>query len=139
MKIYIKVKSLAKRNRYIEQVLFKFSTRPSSLRELITAIVIKNVDDYNAGEGPKQILGFLSASDIQSKASSGKVGFSHKYENKKQELQQSINISITAFEDGLYKVFIGEEEIEDLNTPIQLEDENVITFLRVTMLTGRMW
>ncbi|PLT33262.1 hypothetical protein [Bacillus sp. V5-8f] len=139
MKIFITVKSLAKRKRYIDRVIFEFATKPCTLKELITAIVTKNVTGFRVGDASDQFFGFLPASEIEMQASSGKVGFTHKYNSKKEDLQQSIVTAITAFEDGLYKVFIGEEEIEQLDSPILMQDEDVVTFIRVTMLAGRIW
>ncbi|MFD2875182.1 hypothetical protein ACFTAO_03165 [Paenibacillus rhizoplanae] len=43
------------------------------------------------------------------------------------------------FEDGLYKVFVQEEECSALDEPLRLEEGDELTLIRFTMLAGRLW
>ena len=47
--------------------------------------------------------------------------------------------ALQSFEDGLYRIFIGDNEIEGLNTAITLNEGDTLTFIKLTMLAGRMW
>jgi len=69
----------------------------------------------------------------------GKIAFGINYGGKEQELEPAVNNAIQAFEDGLYRIFQGENELEGLETPIDINDNDELTFIRLTMLTGRMW
>ena len=69
----------------------------------------------------------------------GKIAFGINYGGKEQELEPAVNNAIQAFEDGLYRIFQGENELEGLDTVIDINDNDALTFIRLTMLTGRMW
>ncbi|MBF1704203.1 MAG: hypothetical protein HXO79_04185, partial [Selenomonas sp.] len=45
-----------------------------------------------------------------------------------------------SFEDGIYRIFVNGEELgETCDTPVTLKENDEITFVRLTMLAGRMW
>jgi len=50
----------------------------------------------------------------------------------------AVQNALTSFEDGLFRIFINDNEIEP-DLPIVLRDEDEICFLRLTMLAGRIW
>ncbi|MBQ3915895.1 MAG: hypothetical protein II690_04830, partial [Ruminococcus sp.] len=58
---------------------------------------------------------------------------------REQNLEPAVNNAIQAFEDGLYRIFQGENELEGLDTAIDINANDELTFIRLTMLTGRMW
>ena len=41
--------------------------------------------------------------------------------------------------DGLVRVFKGNSEITDLDTEVEITEGDVFTFVRLIMLSGRMW
>ena len=43
------------------------------------------------------------------------------------------------FTDGLFTVFINDEEVKTLDTPLTIEADTVITFIRLTFLVGGYW
>ena len=43
------------------------------------------------------------------------------------------------FEDGLYRVYIDGEEYTELSGPVSLEENAQVVFLRLVMLSGRLW
>ena len=47
--------------------------------------------------------------------------------------------SVQGFEDGLFRVFLGDRELENLDEKVEFAEGNEITFIRLTMLAGRMW
>ncbi|MBR6158433.1 MAG: hypothetical protein IKQ27_15870, partial [Lachnospiraceae bacterium] len=58
---------------------------------------------------------------------------------KKPDLQQAIETALQAFEDGIYRVFLNEEELTALDQQITLNAEDTLTFVRLTLLAGRMY
>ena len=69
----------------------------------------------------------------------GKIAFGIIYGEKNPNIQEAIDVAITAFQDGLFRVFINEEEICELDEAINISEEDTVTFIRLTMLAGRMW
>ncbi|NJA19249.1 hypothetical protein GSQ29_02600, partial [Clostridioides difficile] len=47
--------------------------------------------------------------------------------------------ALQAFEDGIYKVLINEDVIEKLDSSINLKSGDIFTFIRLTLLAGRMF
>ena len=46
--------------------------------------------------------------------------------------------AIQSFEDGIYRVFAGEDEVTDLDQAFSWPEGTVFTFIRLTMLSGWM-
>ena len=69
----------------------------------------------------------------------GKFAFGLHYNQKEIDEAQALQTAIDAITDGLVRVFYGTNELTDLNAPIELSDGSVFTFVRLTMLSGRMW
>ena len=43
------------------------------------------------------------------------------------------------FEDRIYRIFMDGQSLDELDGDIVVTEEKVFTFVRLTMLTGRMW
>ena len=90
--------------------------------------------------GKENIFGFLTQEDIDNNAAqTGKVGFGQLYSDQKADVNKAIDNAIICFTDGIYKVFIDEQEIEDLDAIININTESSVIFIKLTMLAGRMW
>ena len=54
-------------------------------------------------------------------------------------LEKALDTAYLAFEDGLYCIFVNDEQTEKLEDNLTLKDGDVLTFIKLTMLAGRMW
>ncbi len=139
MQIYFRVKAVGKRKPMLELTPFDVSDNINCLKEAISEIVSKNVLEYNEKIPEKAIINFLTNEEIESQADIGKVGFGSIYNENKQSVEKAIEVALQAFEDGIYKVLINEDVIEKLDSPINLKSGDIFTFIRLTLLTGRMF
>jgi hypothetical protein len=139
MRIYFTVKSVGKRKPFLTKKEFILSSAPTTLRELITEIVAHHVREYNERAEESQLIAFLTEEEISTKATQGKVGFGSKYDDRQANEEASIQTALLAFEDGLYRVFLREEEVSELSSKIDIQDGDDITFIKFTMLAGRLW
>lgn len=137
--IYVTVKSLAKKKAYIDKIRIEISQKPNSLRELITQIVSNNVKDFNDKKVEMQLCNYISKDDIELQSKSGKVGFNTKYNDKQADEKEAVDIAITAFEDGLYRIFIDDEEVDQLDAQLSCRNDAEVAFVKLTMLAGRLW
>ncbi|WP_107840438.1 hypothetical protein [Metasolibacillus meyeri] len=135
MRIYAKVKSIGKRKPVLELQPFDI-TSAETLHELITQIVKHNVKSFNT---EKPFSTYLLEEDIEAAYEQGKVGFNHKYNDAKQSEQAAIAEALLAFEDGIYKVLHGERELTKLDEPLHLQADDIFTFIKLTMLSGRLY
>jgi hypothetical protein len=69
----------------------------------------------------------------------GKVGFGAVYNHNKVDVAKAQENAIIAFEDGLYALFQGDDQLESLTEEIDLSQNKSITFIRLTFLAGSYW
>ena len=139
MQVFINVKSIGKRKPILAKKPYELPNDLNTLRDLITTVVTKEVEEYSARGVDKMLIPFLTESEIADQATVGKVGNGRLYSEKKANLENAIDTALEGFVDGLFKVVINETEIEDLDTQINLQENDILTFIRLTFLAGRMW
>lgn len=86
----------------------------------------------------KEEQDILSRNEIQNQASSGRVRF-HLYNEQKDTLEKAEKRVLQDFQDGLFRVFIQGEEVEDLDAHLDIHEEDEVVFLQLMMLSGRLW
>lgn len=137
MHLYVNMKQLGKRKNTVDKVAFSYEREPEDLRELIGETVKICVGDYvdrmDKGEA------VLSEEQIEDMSQIGKIAFGIVYGEKKPDVQKAVETAIQGFEDGLFRVFLGDRELENLDEKVEFAEGNEITFIRLTMLAGRMW
>ena len=139
MNILINAKSIGKRKNAPTSIPYSLPANISTLSGLIAAIVNIEVSRYNSKEPESVFLPYLTESDIENQSTTGKVGFGSIYSNKKANAEKAVEVALQGFEDGLFRVTINGEEIKELESPVTLEDGDVLTFIRLTFLAGRLW
>jgi hypothetical protein len=106
------------------------------LRDLITAIVAREVDAFKTRQVERKLARVMSKAEIDQGAQRGKI------DPGERDLQQSVNIdesvgaALQAFEDGLYFVFIDEIQQTNLDGEVFLKTNSKVVFLRLTALVG---
>ena len=155
MKIRVNVKRIGKRRQSVEESFYEISGKPETVRGLILAVVGAEVDSYNQRyeeahsqanlgtdrEGQKEpgILGWLTKKEMEDQAQSGRIGLRVNYGEKKADLEEAGENAIQSFEDGIYRIFMDERPLEELDERIEVTEHTVFTFVRLVMLAGRMW
>ena len=136
--IYARMKRLGKQKKAdLEVHPFILERKPESVRELLTELVELGVKEYNERKDSGQILPYLTKEEIRDKAETGKVSFGL-HEGNDADLEKAVANAIQCFEDGIYRVFAGDDELTDLNQEIPWDKGETIpfSFVRLTMLSG---
>lgn len=140
MILQVNIKQLGSRRQKIAPEPFEYPCVPQTVRELVEETVKICVSEYNsrvsAGESAVKPL---TGEEISVKASIGKIAFGINYGEKQQDLQSALDNALQSFEDGLYRVFLADTELSELSDSIDLKENDTLTFIRLTMLSGRMW
>lgn len=110
-----------------------------TLEDLITQLVTHNVNSFNKEIETNKVLSFLSPSEIQNQSITGKIGFGEIENKTKANINSSIENVLQAFEDGIFVVFIDDDEVKTLKEPLAIKESSSITFIRMTFLTGTYW
>lgn len=137
MKIIINVKGLS-RKKVIHQEEVELKNKISTTKDLITELVKINVEKFNKKIDEKDILSIMTNENIAKAARIGKIG-DEVHGDKKANLKKALDTAYLAFEDGLYCIFINDEQSEKLDDSLNLKDGDILTLIRLTMLAGRMW
>ena len=139
MKVYIQVKKLGKRIQTVGSIPYELDACPATLRELIACMVNQGVEGYNerlrSGEQNKA----LSEAEIQDMSQVGKVAFGIPLGEREANPQKAVDAALLAFTDGLYRFYINELEITELDTPVHLCEDDTIAIIRLVMLTGGLF
>ena len=117
MRVYIQVKQLGKRKCCIEKLPVDFSVPPTNVQELIASIVSWQVSEYNDR---------LQQSEVN-------------YNGRPAAETEAIVNALQSYEDGIFRIFIDDTEAGGLSSPVVLKEETTLTFIRLTMLSGRLW
>lgn len=139
--IYARMKRAGKQKREeLIPVPYELEARPDTVRELLVLLVQQSVREYNGRRDEGQVLKYLTKEEITGQASAGKVSFGVHGGNAAKQ-KEAVENALQCFEDGIYRVFAGEEELTGLEQPIPWKDgggggEPVFTFIRLTMLSG---
>ncbi|OMF47096.1 hypothetical protein [Paenibacillus peoriae] len=139
MKLFVTVKSLGNRKPALARQELELSPAPGTLRDLITATVALNVQKLREKQESVALIPFLTGEEVQAQGEIGKVGFGSIYNEGVPDIKDAVNTAMQAFEDGLYRVFVCDEETIELDAPLSLKDGHEIVFIRFTMLAGGLW
>ena len=141
MYIQVSLKSIGKKQQSVQSIPYEIQCRPSTVRELILAVTEAEVLTYNRHIDTPQLLAHLTRTkeEIEDQAQAGKVSFGANYNGKKADLRQAQENAVQCFEDGIYRIFQDSQPLEKLDDVISVTEQSVFTFVRLTMLAGRMW
>ena len=148
MIVLVNQKSIGK-NKRIKTVPLEYKNVPSNVYELIEETVKIMVNDFYARAKNKETP--LTEEQIQDLSEIGRVSFGIIYNDKMPDIKEAVDTAVLAYRDGLVAIFINDELIEvsaEQPTPTEeelkncsreLHENDTISFVRLTMLAGRMW
>lgn len=137
--ISVNVKSVSNKQNKIKTIVIPYSEEITDIRGLLEETVRFCVDSYNTRRENSDLLKTLSAAQIEDKASQGKVSFGVNYGEKDADLSKATADALEAFSDGVVVLFVDNEKREKLDDKIEIEKIESLTFVKLTMLAGRMW
>ena len=108
-----------------------------TLRALIERVVREEVAAFQERQEARRFIRALTASEIEQAAASGKVERGGREEQGGEaDPEQAVATALQAFSDGLYYVFVDDEQQQDLNREITLKTGSRVLFLRLVALAG---
>ena len=139
MKVFVNVKQIGKRKNKIDKKKYEISEKITTVKELLTEFVTINVNEFNNGFTENDIVPYLTDEKINDLSDPGKISFGVDYNGQKQDLEKAVENALQSYEDGIYRVFVNDEEMREIDCEINLKENDELTFVRLTMLAGRMW
>ena len=140
MKLKVEVKQLGARGKKVAPVPFEIEGVPATVGELIAATVRKCAEEFNERvRRGETVQTPLSEREISDMAGIGRITFGICNGDKEQDIRKAVDNALLAFRDGLFCMFINGTQVTEADRAIELQEDDVLTFIRLTMLTGRMW
>lgn len=139
MRVKITVKQLGKKRDKVSEADFVLTNVPHNVEELIRESVHTCVKEYNARVRKGDSAQPLDHAAIEEMSEIGKIAFGINYGQKEADGQDAAATALQAYKDGLVRIFWGTEELTELDRKIELQEDDVLTFVKLTMLAGRMF
>ena len=136
MQIYINKKSFRKKRHGLTQFPYEINDHNHTLKDLLLDIVAREVEQYNAQKDQSFVL--LSEEEMAEMIDQGKVVFDNLTEHHADLLKAQETV-LENYQDGMIKVLLNDREIQDPDEEIEIKEGDVLTFIRLTFLAGRMW
>ena len=106
------------------------------LRDLITTIVLKEVDAFKTRQEERRLARVMSKKEIDAGVLQGKVEPGERDLQQEVDSNEAITVALQAFEDGLYFVFVDEVQQMKLDDEVFIKSKSKVMFLRLTALVG---
>jgi len=135
IKIFVYLKHAGNIAKKVKPCPFWLSKTPHTFRELIEESVKTCVAAFN----DRPIDEPLTKEQLESMREVGKFAFGVHYNSNSVDVAKATQVAVDAVKDGLVRVFMGDDELTDLEENIRITKGDAFTFVRLTMLSGRMW
>jgi hypothetical protein len=110
---------------------------PLTLKTLLERIVRSEVEKYNQRQSDAKFVRALTQTDLESAAETGKISLGgRETEAQHADASEAIKTAMLAFKDGLYYVFLNDEQLESLDEKIEVKSGMSLLFLRLVALAG---
>jgi len=107
------------------------------LRDLITRVVLEEVEAYRDRQERRRTIQALTAGEIQQGIEVGKVvpGGAEEPAGEANP-EEAVRVALQGFDDGLYFVFVDGVQQRRLDDPVPIRRESQVSFLRLVALAG---
>ncbi len=147
MEIKVQVKQAGRRENKIVTAKLLLKQAPKTAGELIAGAVkaayavhyekTNEIEAFENGDLSGVII--YTQDELEQKAAGGKIDFVFLKNNKKVSEKKAVETALQAFEDGLVAVFVDGTRYENTADALELTGNETVTFVKLTMLTGRLW
>lgn len=107
-----------------------------TLRDLLTQVVRAEVAAFRQRREERRLTQVLSREQIEAGAARGKVEMGGREAEPDVDPDEAVETALLAFQDGLFYVFVDDEQITDLDTEVRLRPQSRMLFLRLVALAG---
>ncbi len=107
-----------------------------TLRNLLTQIVRSEVTSFEERQRQRRLFQVLTPKQISLDLEQGKVDLGGSDLAQAVDVDQAIAAALQAFADGLYFVFLDDQQQENLDDLVTLRPDSQLMFLRLVPLVG---
>ena len=137
--IYVAVKHMGNLRKSVKPQPFFLQKKPKTFGGLIEEAVKTCLADYNERAKKAKSPAPLTDAQWEEMRELGKFAFGVHYNENGADEAKATETALGAVRDGLVRVFRGNEELTALEDEIEITEGEVFTFVKLAMLSGRMW
>ena len=138
MMIYVNIQRISQRKPAMQPVPLLLSSAPGTVAELITRCVEACVgQQHRRIAAPGEVV--LSQKQMDDLATVGKIAFGYDANGTPADMEEAVDNALQGYQDGLFRVFLNGKALGDLEDAVALTGQDVLTFVRLTMLAGGGW
>jgi hypothetical protein len=108
-----------------------------SLGDLLTRIVLWEVEAFESRRRERTLERVLSAAEIATGAERGRIDPGGRDPGEAPDPERAVDAALTAFADGLYLVFVDDRKVESLDERVTVHQGSRTLFVRLVPLAGR--
>ena len=139
IRIYVALKHMGNLTKKIKTYPFDLAKTPQTFRELVEESVRSCIASYKARAENANNPQPLSDEEWRGMQEIGKFAFGVHYNENDINEAKAVKTALDAVRDGIVRVFKGNDELIGLENELEISEGDVFTFVRLTMLSGRMW
>ena len=139
IQIYVSLKHMGNIARKVKVHPFVLERAPRTLRELVAESVRACIRAYRERGEQANAPKPLTDEQYEGMREVGKFAFGVHYNENEIHEEKAIAAAVEAVEDGVVRIFQGNEELTAIDGEITVGEEDVFTFVRLTMLTGMVF
>ena len=109
---------------------------PLTLRDLITRIVLQEVDAFRRRQQDRRLARVLTVRQMERGLERGRVDSGGRDLMQDADDDDAVAAALQAFEDGIYLVVLDGQEQRELDRQVYVRPDSQLVFLRLVMLAG---
>lgn len=107
-----------------------------TLRDVIEALVAAELAAFAERQREQSLLRVLTPADLARGVDTGRYAAEPRAAQQAPPLSVAMARAVEAFEDGLYFVFVGDDQVESLDARITVEPDTRLRLVRLVALAG---
>ncbi|MCM1332310.1 MAG: hypothetical protein NC248_06855 [Bacteroides sp.] len=146
MKILFEQKKPGRVRQDIVPVEMDIEGKPATVGQLIEAAVRRVVASFNrrAMSAPGEpdsdnARAFIGSECMADLVETGRVAFGIVYNGRQVDPGEAVANALQCYDDGLFRIFLNGAPLEGKDTVIDLNEDDILTVVRLTLLAGRLW
>jgi len=135
-RVIINTKIVGKRGPALTPLVLETSEDRPTLCALIEAIVREQVGSFRDRQQSRRLLHILTEKQMAAGVEAGKLAFGGDDLDQAVDVDAAIDAACTAFQDGLFFVFLDGAQVMTLNETVELGSSTEALFVRLVPLAG---
>lgn len=134
--MFIEARVVGQRSQLADREVPPPTQQPTTLRQLIGDLVAIELAEYAQRQQQRSLLRVLTPADLATGVETGRYGTEPRPTQPAPPLDEAVARAIEGFNDGLYFVFLDEQQIDSLDAPLRPAPDSRLRFVRLVALAG---